>query len=739
MKTKNVLLAVMLACTLGLVAQADEGRIGSDADTHINGSTPYGNEVSMYIRQGERAGYLRFDLGAINVNTVLDAQLILVNAERAEGNQAISLARFALWGLNNVAGNTPQDWNESTFTAAASGLEWTGTAPNPAEGRLTDLDDTVAGMTISIVEDPALDYWVTGKYTFTISGQPLIDFLQARADDDGLATFIIAHGETSGGRKFGIAAKEHTNEAIRPVLVLTYITGGASNPQPADGTTITDLNLPQLCWDNMNVAAADVWFGAGAGSDVNQVNYRDYLTRIGYVATPAETSCMNIPAAMLPLAVPETYYWVVDAYGYPASDPNHLGEPNALLSNTLWTFSTSSIPVAQTAPANQIKRLGETASFSVQFLALTPVIDAVWYRNGSPVDTGDADVTVSISDDGSGLYTVTLTIEDLTSADEGIYGCVAINSGGPSLLSNIADLRIKRLLAQYAFDENLDDSSSNGAPSGIAMDTLGNPNSLEAVPATISYVAGVDGTSGGALYLDPNEYIDFGVNGYPRAGDFTNGTNGGLDEGTIVFWVKPNVGNVQQTILGNFNDGTPSGNTTGFLALLLANQNFDLYIRGSNSAVLTNHVAGRPNRPGFNLTDGNWHMMAACWSGNTCTLYVDGQWVVSRTDSTPTSYAAWQRGMLLGATRTSANRDNLADMFRGGAIDNLRIYNYRLDNAGVDAFAQEYLDHTGVRPCINMSFAGNNFNFVNTGSSYCKIDLADFAAFAAAWLANGLY
>jgi len=35
-----------------------------------------------------------------------------------------------------------------------------------------------------------------------------------------------------------------------------------------------------------------------------------------------------------------------------------------------------------------------------------------------------------------------------------------------------------------------------------------------------------------------------------------------------------------------------------------------------------------------------------------------------------------------------------------------------------------------------MSFAGNTFDFDNTGSSYCKVDLADFAA---AWLADGLF
>ena len=41
-----------------------------------------------------------------------------------------------------------------------------------------------------------------------------------------------------------------------------------------------------------------------------------------------------------------------------------------------------------------------------------------------------------------------------------------------------------------------------------------------------------------------------------------------------------------------------------------------------------------------------------------------------------------------------------------------------------------------IHPCANMSFAGNTFDFDNMGSSYCKFDLADFAA---AWLADGLF
>ncbi len=54
-------------------------------------------------------------------------------------------------------------------------------------------------------------------------------------------------------------------------------------------------------------------------------------------------------------------------------------------------------------------------------------------------------------------------------------------------------------------------------------------------------------------------------------------------------------------------------------------------------------------------------------------------------------------------------------------------------------FAQEYLSITGIQPCTNPAFTANTYNYDNTGLSYCKVDLADFAVFAQNWLESGLY
>jgi hypothetical protein len=440
-----------------------------------------------------------------------------------------------------------------------------------------------------------------------------------------------------------------------------------------------------------------------------------------------------------------TYHWVVveALSGYEQSltadvstlnnvDPNNTVGP-------IWTFdSLVSIPIITQQPANA--RAYGTDPSVVLTCEFTSVDAAtvLWYKSGTPtsLSTG-GDIVINTTDDGNGSYVSTLEILTPAFTDEGGYYCT-IDNGTPLLTSDTASLIIKQLLAQYNFDGTLAPAvgSASDAPTGQgkSLDGLAEPNSLSASNVALTFVEGVDGVAGHAVQIDTNQYVDFGVEGYPKAyAALSNGYGGGLDEGTIVFWVKPTV-DMYQIILGNFND-TVTG--TGFLAALQADQDFDLLVRGGGT-YLASHVAGRPDRPEYDLIDGNWHMMAACWGPNTSALYVDGQPVASNTDATPASYDTWQRGTLLGASR-STNRDFLSDLFAGGAVDNLRIYNYRLDAETNDVFAQEYLDATGVAPCLDSNFIGNEFNYDNTGSSYCTVNLADFAVFASAWLESGLY
>lgn len=278
----------------------------------------------------------------------------------------------------------------------------------------------------------------------------------------------------------------------------------------------------------------------------------------------------------------------------------------------------------------------------------------------------------------------------------------------------------RRLVGEYLFENNLNDNTAEGNDGNEA-----DPNK----PAFLNDANSIDGCY--AVFNGINNYVNFGAAAYPKAGDFPYGVGGGLEEGSITCWVKPSrIGG----LLSNYNDGT----TTGF-ALSLADNNGQvdtrMNARGEFGDVGT--VQGRPGKTDFDmLGDGQWHMVAATWKwGDTMRVYVDGGQVTSVPAGTPTEFADWQKGVLLGATRTAADRNVLAN-FYGGFVDTLRIYNYVLTPEQITG---EYYSTTGSMACTDPAFLGSEVNFDNSGSSYCRIDLADFAAFAAGWLSEGLY
>jgi hypothetical protein len=436
-------------------------------------------------------------------------------------------------------------------------------------------------------------------------------------------------------------------------------------------------------------------------------------------------------------AYDKTYSWVVvealDGYQQTLT-PNvstlSAVDPNNIIGST-WTFtSLVSSPVISVHPAEtRVFAADADAVITCTFTSVsTPTVE--WYKSDSATPLADGgDIVITLTNTGT-TYTAQLQILTPTDADQGSYYCTVDN--GTMVTSDAATLVINKLLAHYKFDGTLTDSSTNGAPAGQgkSLEGLTEPNSLQSANVALEFVTGLNGV-GQAVYLDPNEYIDFGVNGYPRASSLAGQIGGGLDACTILCWVKPNAADHRQGIVANYNLDI----TTGVGFSLESNMDIRINVRGEATEILT--AQGRSNRPEYNLFDG-WHLIGVSWDarGASSALYVDGQWVANDTTmGLPAAYANWQRGVLVGAGRQgSPNRHLLTDLF-SGAIDELRIYNYRLTS---EQIADEYYAATGVQPCTNMTFAGSNRNFNNTGTSYCIVDIADMADMAASWLASGL-
>ena len=130
----------------------------------------------------------------------------------------------------------------------------------------------------------------------------------------------------------------------------------------------------------------------------------------------------------------------------------------------------------------------------------------------------------------------TLSIADAGVADEGAYSCVITNLAGP-VTSDAAELAIKKLLAQYMFEN--DGSDAAGANDATAVGDM-------------AYAAGVVTSAGQAMAADPNGSTYFTVpaeTAYPRAG-FGNG----LEEGTYAMWINPGGYTGYGRLFGTFND-----------------------------------------------------------------------------------------------------------------------------------------------------------------------------------------
>jgi len=206
----------VIALCVADLASAATIMLGAHADTYLRDATVRGGFEFMDVRGGsvDFRGYLRFDLSSLSGQTITGASLKLTVSGGASRNDTLVGGRYATYGLNNDVGNTPQNWDEGTFVPADKGTE-----DVVALMGVTDLDDNVAG--ISEVLVPAAGSADPGT-TVTVSGAPLVSFLQGRLGDSGLATFILSNDDASD-RGYGLATKENVNEAYRPMLTIDYV------------------------------------------------------------------------------------------------------------------------------------------------------------------------------------------------------------------------------------------------------------------------------------------------------------------------------------------------------------------------------------------------------------------------------------------------------------------------------------------------------------------------------------
>jgi hypothetical protein len=436
----------------------------------------------------------------------------------------------------------------------------------------------------------------------------------------------------------------------------------------------------------VNPDIVDEYVFMGSGSDPN----------LYYVGATGIDPGVDDPASEygpLNLVPGQTYRWAVvealDGYqqSFTTSDELADVDPNNII-GPVWTFTTVLlVPSFTGVPVDQWVFPGNPAEFSVTLLNANGT-SYQWYKDSTAID---------------GAVSATLTIANAQLADEGSYFCRATNTAG-STDSDPAILRIKRIVSHYPLETDLLDTVSGFDLTPMQEGTAGLPTLV---------AASVD-ASVGSYSLDFNN----GDHAADPNGQYAQIASGVVDypDLSITGWVFWRGGANWQRV---FDFGV---DTAHYMLLTPSN--------GSECRFVLNNGSGEQILATSPLTSGEWVFVAATLEGNTGRFYLNGELKATNTSMTinPADIAPTMN--YLGKSQYEVDPEF------DGMIDDLKIYNYALE---IQTIAQEYYDATGIDPCIDPQFAGSRFNLDNTGSSYCKVDLADFAVFAEAWLASGLH
>lgn len=517
-------------------------------------------------------------------------------------------------------------------------------------------------------------------------------------------------------------------------------TGAAFNPSPANGAGGVAL-APTLSWNtgvdmnnpehyNAAITHHYVYFKAAGDDDANFLD----VTPTTVIANGPTASYE--PGELLP---DETYYWRVDEA---LNNTPPTGDPNFIITGGVWSFETVlSAPVVVADPNIVFvdDKPGQSAVFEVGYTTYPPVF-AKWYKYVDGVnDTAltnafGASINPTKYAVSNDMFSkTTLTVLDAAAADQAQYYCVLSNTEQLEDVSNKASLIVKRLVAHYEFEDDYIDLVSGAAGVGKNYPDANLPDGTLLHPTFVE-----DGKVGKAVSFTAGNYVDLTPAAFPKAG-----AGNGLEAGTISMWVKPTV---VGTLMANFNDNVDHDNdpatdavgTTGFGFSLASATQPRMVVRGQGNAIGVYQEIGTVQGGSKNLvTSGDWHHVVTTWqTGSYSTkdhvaVYVDGVQAARVAGGAPDRFLDWERGVLLGAARTAADR-SIPSVGFAGLMDNVKVFNYPKTTFEV---AELYSEVSGVGACINTTLYTAAYDF----NSNCKIDIGDFAILAANWLDCGLY
>ncbi len=576
--------------------------------------------------------------------------------------------------------------------------------------------DTISGFT----------YWVNGtKQTLDDIGSP-DNPIRYQQDNN-----IIMGGATNSSG--GLLQNEIYSGRIAEVLIYNYLTDAqveevsaflhnkyyhlmAHTPSPVnfsvDQGTVQESATPgefetlvTLSWETANASEAD----SNPNADV--ANHYLYISNSEPNVTSRNEQPIIIPAGTnsygpVALNVNTKYYWCIDEY---LTNPG-----NSNITGDVWTFTTrKALPKVVTQADNVVIFPGETA-------VMAPVLlipegtdpNFAWYK--TPQDnktTPEDDILVGMEE--------TLSIQNAQYSDEGYYYCAisnnAMDPGDEPVTTDTRMIGIKREMAHWTLD-------SADYFSGQYLDISATDTNKWNIDPNRPTVAG--SFKPGKI----NEALDLTVE--PQTAGLTDPVwmSAYTDHVTATAWIKW---------------AGPSGQDNGIVSNRASaldpnpsQSNWFFLIEGTPGDAALNKL--KFNLDGStvitaDITADEWHHVAATVGPEGQNLYIDGE-VVAENTNTTTVYRRYNAPVYLG----SNNRDETGMIATfNGQIDDVRIYNYQLDQYGI---VDLYYAVEKKPLCLNKDNLDMTFDVTGPeGTPDCVINILDLAQFVNDWLACGIY
>ena len=458
--------------------------------------------------------------------------------------------------------------------------------------------------------------------------------------------------------------------------------------------------------DDTSIVAIDVMFGKS----------EDPNTSIKYISSDVQgPHTITLETELTAdLVDANDYYWQVIGY-----EPNAWGGMEVIYEGEVWSFTTIA-PGPYVSPV-----IPEVASVfpgeeDVELTVVTKDIDTFqWYREASPDD-----IALSGSDPNySGVTTNTLTIYAADVEDDGVYYCVGTQSSTSTDVTSekSGSVVVKRLVHYFPFN-------SADVVGDLSLDVVGGFHAQLIDGASIVTPADSNFISGDYLVLDNSgdneDDVQYAAVVEPNTLNYR--------DVTVTTWFLMASTQRKQPV---WSFGEDASNYMFFTPLIredmseydgLDSCRFD----GKDGTVKS--IEG-----GYEMLDQKWYFVTLTISDGVGKLYIDGKFIGRYDEDDDDEDAEEEGGMYSPADipQPLAYIGNRVDANPGemplfdGIIDELKIYNYAMDNAKV---AEEYMT---IKTDVEYVCDAENYDLGDWDhDGNCIVDLTDFAEMVDRWL-----